>query len=105
VRDGMCNTTLDPPKHYDLKPWGQVTSADYITTGGRVGETFFCPTGKSSGVAGTPPKNTNYAGLIVRTPWSLAAKAFAEGANHAATIAQCTDGLSNTLLIGEKVVR
>ncbi len=105
VRDGMCNTTLVPGKKYDLKPWGQVTGADYATTGGRVGETFFCTTGKGSGAAGTPPKNTNYAGLIVRTPWSRAAKAFAENVNHAATMAQCTDGLSNTLLIGEKVVR
>jgi len=105
VRDGMCNTTLPTLKHYDLKPWGTVTNTDYNTTGGRVGETFFCPTGKSSAVTGTPPKNTNYAGLIVRTPWSVAANAFVEGVNHAAKVAQCTDGLSNTLLIGEKVVR
>ena len=101
----MCNTTAATLKHYDLKPWGSVTTTDYTTTGGRVGETFFCTTGKGSGAAGTPPPNTNYSGLIVRTPWSLAAKAFVVGANRAAKVAQCTDGLSNTLLVSEKVVR
>jgi len=44
-------------------------------------------------------------GLVVRTPWRWKQKTFASGVSRAVKPGQCTDGLSNTLLVAEKLVR
>jgi prepilin-type N-terminal cleavage/methylation domain-containing protein/prepilin-type processing-associated H-X9-DG protein len=102
ARNGMCNTIAATPVVYDLAPWGSMTATIFA----RVGQTFFC--GQSqSGVGSTPPNNTSYEGLIVRTPWRFRPQpngVFATNVNHAAKPAECTDGLSNTLLISEKLL-
>lgn len=44
-------------------------------------------------------------GLIVRTPWNWKSQTVPEGNEKAITPRQCSDGLSNTLLVSEKLVR
>ncbi len=105
VKDGMCATLAVVPKVYQLVPWGSMTANIYGTGG--TGGTFFCGASQS-GQANVPPNNTAYEGLIVRTPWRYKpqpAGVFATNVNYAAKPAEATDGLSNTLLISEKLVR
>ncbi len=103
VKNGMCATQAATPRVYQLAPWGTMTAAIYTGTG----STFFCTAGQS-GNGGIPPNNTAYEGLIVRTPWRFNPKpqgVFATNVNYATKPAEATDGLSNTLLIAEKLVR
>ena len=103
VKDGMCATQAATPRVYQVVPWGSMTAAIHSTTG----QTFFCG-GTQSGNANVPPDNTAYEGLIVRTPWRFNPKpqgVFATNVYRATEPAQATDGLSNTLLVAEKLVR
>lgn len=105
VKNGMCATQVATPKVYQLVGWGQMTANIYGSGG--TGGTFFC-NGTQSGNASTPPDNTSYEGLIVRTPWRYKpqpAGVFANNVKHAAKPAEATDGLSNTMLVGEKLIR
>jgi prepilin-type N-terminal cleavage/methylation domain-containing protein len=83
---------------------------------------YWCGTGKSSSWGTDPATSANYGGVIVRTPYRIsgcttrpdcaAATATAPakgeivpGFPTATKAGQVTDGLSNTLVISEKVVR
>ena len=79
-----------------------MTQARYNNNGGA----FFCGS-TQSGNPNTPKDNTAYDGLIVRTPWRYKPQpegAFAVNVNRATKPGQAIDGLSNTLLIAEKLV-
>lgn len=52
-----------------------------------------------------PADNIVCDGLVVRTPWRWKQKTFASNVSRAIKPGQCTDGLSNTLLVAEKLVR
>ena len=87
-----------------LRPWGDpaLTKAAYD---GAHSQVFFCGSGLQSGQPNTPPDNTAYEGLVVRTPWRYPTKTDVATAAHAVKAGQCPDGLSNTLLVAEKHVR
>ena len=53
----------------------------------------------------TPSNNYVCDGLIVRTPWRWRQQTSATGVSRAVKPSACTDGLSNTLLISEKLLR
>lgn len=53
----------------------------------------------------TPANNFICDGLIVRTPWRWRQKTFATGVSRAVRPSGCTDGLSKTLLVAEKLLR
>jgi prepilin-type N-terminal cleavage/methylation domain-containing protein len=59
--------------------------------------------GQSSATA--PSNNYICDGLVVRTPWRWKQRTFASGVNHAIKPSGCTDGLSHTLLVSEKLLR
>lgn len=63
----------------------------------------------SNGVASATTPRDDYVcdGLIVRTPfrWNQPTRAVPSGVNRAVKPKECTDGLSNTLLVAEKNVR
>ncbi len=102
---GMCGTHLATLKTYQVVSWGSMTANIYGTSG--TGGTFFCGYPRA-GDSSVPPDNTSYEGLIVRTPWRYKPQpdgAFARNVNFATKPKQATDGLSNTLLIAEKLVR
>jgi prepilin-type N-terminal cleavage/methylation domain-containing protein len=101
---GMCATT-STARPFILLPWGDagMTQGRYNTNGGA----FFCG-GTQSGSSVTPRDNTSYDGLITRTPWRYLPKpegTFCKNVNFATKPGQVLDGLSNTLLIAEKLVR
>lgn len=105
VQNGMCNTAAPSPQQYQLYPWGDamMTAGRYSNTGG----SFFCGASISDGSA-APKNDTNYDGLITRTPWKFNPKPdgkFANNVNFAVKPGQALDGLSNTLLVSEKLVR
>jgi type II secretory pathway pseudopilin PulG len=109
VQNGTCNV----PTQFTVLPWGDagMTQARYTVNG----TSFFCPNlggnqpsgsgATNTNGSGVPPANTAYGGLIVRTPWRWKAQGFADGTFRAIKPGQCTDGLSNTLLVGEKLLR
>jgi len=55
--------------------------------------------------ANQPEDNFTCDGLIVRTPWRYPTKTFAAGVSRAVKPKEVIDGLSNTLLVAEKLVR
>jgi prepilin-type N-terminal cleavage/methylation domain-containing protein/prepilin-type processing-associated H-X9-DG protein len=59
--------------------------------------------GQSSPV--TPSNNYISDGLVVRTPWRWRQKTSATGVSMAVKPSACTDGLSKTLLVSEKLLR
>jgi type II secretory pathway pseudopilin PulG len=58
-----------------------------------------------SPTATTPRDNFACDGLIVRTPWRPFNNTFATGVSRAVKLKEVVDGLSNTLLVSEKLVR
>jgi prepilin-type processing-associated H-X9-DG protein len=52
-----------------------------------------------------PSNNYVCDGLIVRTPWRWRQQTSATGVSRAVKPSACTDGLSNTILISEKLLR
>lgn len=52
-----------------------------------------------------PSDNYICDGLVVRTPWRWKQKTFASGVSRATKPSGCTDGLSHTLLVSEKLIR
>lgn len=59
----------------------------------------------SQSLPNAPSNNYICDGLVVRTPWRWKQKTFASGVSRATKPSACIDGLSNTLLISEKLVR
>jgi prepilin-type N-terminal cleavage/methylation domain-containing protein len=75
---------------------------------------YWCGNGTSGSWGDDPERNANYGGVIVRTPYEVTADATAtapaKGIIHAGyptaiKPGQISDGMSNTLVISEKVVR
>ena len=75
---------------------------------------YWCGTGTSGSWGTDPERNAHYGGVIVRTPYRITTAAgpttpavgeIVPGFPTAIKPAQVTDGLSNTLVISEKVVR
>jgi hypothetical protein len=103
---------------YDpLAAWPFAASGGGGTTGnpGFAIRSYWCGNGSSgSWENSNPPTNANYGGVIVRTPYEIDVHATAtapakghivSGYPTAIKPGQVTDGLSNTLVISEKVVR
>ena len=59
----------------------------------------------SQSLPNAPSNNYVCDGLVVRTPWRWKQKTFASGVSRATKPSACIDGLSNTLLVSEKLVR
>ena len=59
----------------------------------------------SQSLPNAPSNNYICDGLVVRTPYRWKQKTFATGVSRATKPSGCTDGLSNTLLVSEKLVR
>jgi len=67
-----------------------------------VRQSFFGVNGNS---ADAVPDNIFYAGVTVRSPWRYQDKEFATNVSKPTRLAQITDGMSNTMVIGEKFIR
>ncbi len=75
---------------------------------------YWCGQGTGGSWGDDPARNANYGGIIVRTPYRIITPAtattpakgeYVSGYPTATKPGQITDGLSNTLVISEKVVR
>jgi prepilin-type N-terminal cleavage/methylation domain-containing protein/prepilin-type processing-associated H-X9-DG protein len=73
------------------------------------GRSFFFGAYLPGDTAASPPDNAVYDGILVRTPWRWSKAGTADeipkNVPFATKIQQVSDGLSNTILIGEKYVR
>ncbi len=84
-------------------PWSDTTIA---TVYGQIQSAFMNGrVNNGVGTTATPSDNFTCDGLIVRTPWRYINKTFATGVSRAVKIKEVPDGLSNTLLVAEKLVR
>ena len=90
-------------QRYTVLPWSDVNiAANYP----KIRDSFM--NGRvSNGISTTttPGDNIPCDGLIVRTAWRWKQKTMATGVSLAVKPGECTDGLSNTLLVAEKLLR
>ena len=83
-------------------PWSDTTiNAVY----GQISNAFMGGRCNNPCTATLPADNYASDGLIVRTPWRWVSKQFASGVSRAVEPKEVADGLSNTLLVAEKLVR
>jgi prepilin-type N-terminal cleavage/methylation domain-containing protein len=97
------NPRTTPSPQFIPVPYSDATIASAY---GRISSSFM--NGRvlnGQGSATLPADNYVFDGLVVRTPWRYANKTFASGVSMAVKLKECTDGLSNTLLVAEKLVR
>ncbi len=87
-------------KKYTVLNWGDTGIAAHVN---QVRNSFL--TGRGNNGTTEPADNFPCDGLIVRTPWRWKDKEWVSGVSKAVEPAECTDGLSNTLLVAEKMVR
>jgi prepilin-type N-terminal cleavage/methylation domain-containing protein len=92
------------PVKLAVYPWGHASAVTNYTTVyssamyGRMDP-------NNPGAPNTPSDNYVCDGLIVRTPWNWKRKTTPRGVDEPIEPGKCTDGLSNTLLVAEKLVR
>lgn len=92
-----------PTVKHTLLPWGDPTApTNYTRIVTSVNYGRLDPT---SPAANQPSSYYVCDGLIVRTPWNWKFKTVPQGVNMAVKPGQCNDGLSNTMLVAEKLVR
>jgi prepilin-type N-terminal cleavage/methylation domain-containing protein len=85
---------------YTVLPWGDPGIAAHMT---RIRASFM--NGRGTNGTSEPGNNSPCDGLIVRTPFRWRNKTYATGVSTAVKPAECTDGLSNTMLVSEKLLR
>ena len=96
-------TVKTPATKLTPVPWSDPTIAAYYD---KVYHAFMDGRVQNGQSSPTAPSN-NYIcdGLVVRTPWRWKQRTFASGVSHAVKPSGCTDGLSHTLLVSEKLLR
>ncbi|HMP05514.1 MAG TPA: DUF1559 domain-containing protein, partial [Lacipirellulaceae bacterium] len=99
-RTAACDSFFDPRTSVPLNARNVLASLQSSN-----GFSFFFLKSAANYTPGNQPDDVVYDGVIVRTPWKFTTRTFANNVPHATKPAAVSDGMSNTILIGEKYVR